>query len=947
MKKTLVILLALVMVFAFASTALAADTQYTPYTDIAAQDSDTQTAIERLSVLGALKGYNAEGTIFAPGNNITREEFATIGVRIAGLEDQVALYASLASAFTDVEEGRWSEGYINCANANGIMVGRGGGLFDPKANVTMQEVATVLLRAVGYTDQLPGAWPTDYNVKAVNVGLTEYVDYIGPKYATRGEVAAMVNEALDLWIVFYVDNEFAAGLGLIGWDEADYVDEDGFAYKLFKTNEGDEDYSNLLYETFGAYTTVAQFEDMDDRADNVIWSEISGWGFDNFDDWELLMFFRPAAEVQVGPDDWDPEEAVEVASLYGISDGGDLTDLGFMQAVLTVFDNGQTKAGKWVGDEICYVDFTSTVDRMTAVDDDYNLYWGDALDESDEDYGEVWFDEDGDAYAAKDFSRFESWPFGIVDSADAEEVTMKDDWYGNDIDVDDPIEDGVVFYLFGEGFVDAADLQENDVIWYPEPGYVGFAQAYQDSVMVYLVTRPAEGTLDDYGTDFIEFDDVDYYDWGSAYSIDKGANIESFVTTTVGVDFSDTIFMAQAYDFINFAYFYDDVLMYQYGVLDSYIIGDAHSKQYVFDTNNEDEVTGMNVLLPGDTELTEIAFEEAVDEDFFNSMLPREGSLIEYSLNSDGECIAVIPDDGDPDISPEGPNITDGHDWYQGFSGPQYLADPVGAVHGSVTGEWTSKGRLALAGPGIDDTYTFTDDAVIYLVSSVELDEPGPNPIVYDFDTVECLTYDDFKALGDFSAYVCLYTLDGRDISVMWVRDIEEDADTVYGFGLFTGAAARSISLDAYYMEIGGKVVLVDEAVFDDLYDEVGLIAYMTSDGVVEDGDWLLFDDDALNTQASINAYYAGAWYDELEMEIDLGDVYGLPTNDDITFDNLYYDFVTPSITLFFEDMVESFDYDTSDAVDFEDVVDNDYAVFVYDTATENDLLYLLLGPGL
>ena len=157
MKKTLVVLLALMMVFAFATTAMAADEQYVPYNDIADQDVEIQTAIERLTILGALTGYDTEGTKFAPAQLITREEFATIGVRIAGMEDQVALYASMASAFKDVEEGRWSEGYINAANANGIMIGRGNGVFDPKANVTMQEVTTVLLRAVGYDDRLPGA----------------------------------------------------------------------------------------------------------------------------------------------------------------------------------------------------------------------------------------------------------------------------------------------------------------------------------------------------------------------------------------------------------------------------------------------------------------------------------------------------------------------------------------------------------------------------------------------------------------------------------------------------------------------------------------------------------------------------------------------------------------------------------------------------------------------
>ena len=283
MKKTLVVLLALMMVFAFATTAMAADEQYVPYADIADQDVDIQTAIERLTILGALTGYDAEGTKYAPAQLITREEFATIGVRIAGLEDQVALYASMASAFKDVEEGRWSEGYINAANANGIMIGRGNGVFDPKANVTMQEVTTVLLRAVGYDDRLPGAWPSDYNTKAVNVGLTEYVDYIGPKAATRGEVASLVNETLDLWTVQYVED--TTGLGqIIGGmiqiatgENIPVVDKDGYMYVIDATNEEGNYGISLLNQTFDATTDNVIFWD---NPNGNIYAEAMGWGFE-------------------------------------------------------------------------------------------------------------------------------------------------------------------------------------------------------------------------------------------------------------------------------------------------------------------------------------------------------------------------------------------------------------------------------------------------------------------------------------------------------------------------------------------------------------------------------------------------------------------------------------------------------------------------------------------
>lgn len=443
MKKTLVVLLALMMVFAFATTAMAADEQYVPYNDIADQDVEIQTAIERLTILGALTGYDTEGTKFAPSQLITREEFATIGVRIAGLEDQVALYASMASAFTDVEEGRWSEGYINAANANGIMIGRGNGVFDPKANVTMQEVTTVLLRAVGYDDRLPGAWPSDYNTKAVNVGLTEYVDYIGPKAATRGEVASLVNEALDLGTVQYVDD--TTGLGqIIGG--GGLIDKDGYMYVKNPTNESGYGYS-LLNQTFDA-----------DVIDNVLFndgatllSEAKAWGFEDFADWELEAYFGTNEDKDLYDD--TAEETREFAALYGISKGQDVTDLGWQKADLTINADG----------EIMYVDLTSdivrTADATAAQADDANdREIGTALPETH--YGEIWYDGN-DAYAAKDYAAFSGRDYGIVDDVDEYEVYFRTDAPANDLnDID--LDDDAVFYLDGEGFIEAADLEAGD-----------------------------------------------------------------------------------------------------------------------------------------------------------------------------------------------------------------------------------------------------------------------------------------------------------------------------------------------------------------------------------------------------------------------------------------------------------------------------------------------------
>ena len=238
MKKFLVVLLALAMVFAIATTAMAADKQIPDYNDT---KTSTEYAVDiyRLTALGVLEGNTGWGGAYRPADNLTRAEFAKIACFMFGKQSQVNYYKAQPSAFSDVEEGFWAEGWINCANDNGLMIGIGGGKFAPQANVTKQEVATVVLRAVGYTDELPGAWPADYIAKSQKViapfaaeSLFDYVEIIDGTAATRAEMAAIVNYALDLYRVAPAGNQLIVN----GISDAD---ADGYLYKALKTNEAD------------------------------------------------------------------------------------------------------------------------------------------------------------------------------------------------------------------------------------------------------------------------------------------------------------------------------------------------------------------------------------------------------------------------------------------------------------------------------------------------------------------------------------------------------------------------------------------------------------------------------------------------------------------------------------------------------------------------------------
>ena len=961
MKKTLVVLLALMMVFAFATTAMAADEQYVPYNDIADQDVEIQTAIERLTILGALTGYDTEGTKFAPSQLITREEFATIGVRIAGLEDQVALYASMASAFTDVEEGRWSEGYINAANANGIMIGRGNGVFDPKANVTMQEVTTVLLRAVGYDDRLPGAWPSDYNTKAVNVGITEYVDYIGPKAATRGEVASLVNEALDLWTVRYVDDTTGLGQILGGTVEINgikvpVIDKDNYMYVQDATNERGNYGTTLLNQTFNA-DVIANVLFDDAMAG---FSEAKAWGFEDFADWELEAYYGDYNDKSPVTN----EETREFAALYGISKGQDVTDLGLQIADLTINSKG----------EIIYVDLTSdivrTADATAAQAKDCDGVIFSSTDEIAEgDYGEIWYDADGNAYAAKNFSQFETGTiakFGIVNDVDKYGVYFKDDAPTSplkDLDLDDDI----AFYLVGEGFIEANDLEEGDVI---------YTATLDSKETLALAFRPATGTLDKLASTYVEIDDVDYdkVEDFSFFSADSGATFEAYTLASADeIAWGDKVSFVPAYAFNTFAYFSDDVAHYNIGVLDSYELADGNYRVDE-DFNDYKLIKGMNVMLADQDKLTYIEFEDELLNDL--GELIEEGSLIEFVVDGDGVCTGFkTANNGD----------ILGHEWQNGRRSDSFAAMSDTGIHGkAVEAVWSKNynDRLDLnidvADPGndVNQTFRFADDAVIFVVESESASwVPQDKNFLYAFDSAKAYTVDEFqKEYGDFSARdICLYDVNNGTISVMYVCDIDKEAAVSYGFGLYLGEHYKSVSGNSYILEIGDQLVKIEKAAYNKLEaagfeDVIGLIAYEMNDGIIVDGtldktfDMFLFEG-CYNIDGKPNAEYGiDAWITEHEGFTDVydyqyvcGAIAGFGSNGTLTLNDLNGNENTDNNYFYINDAengdyIAGYDFTTGKELKVSDLnayaeAGNKHALVVTDNNQGNDasVLYILV----
>ncbi len=204
LKKFLALVLAMMMTLSLMVTVNAA----TP-TDFSDGDKITDAYKEAVDVLSALKVVKGDDRGFRPGETITRAEVSAILYRIVtgDVDDKNAELYKGANYFTDVTADRWYDGYVNyCAN-NGLVLGVGGGKFNPNAPVTGYEALVMILRAIGYNN--PKEFSSgDWRLKASGYGrrlnITDNIAearLAGP--ATREIVAEIMFQGLEVPTVKY------------------------------------------------------------------------------------------------------------------------------------------------------------------------------------------------------------------------------------------------------------------------------------------------------------------------------------------------------------------------------------------------------------------------------------------------------------------------------------------------------------------------------------------------------------------------------------------------------------------------------------------------------------------------------------------------------------------------------------------------------------------------
>lgn len=169
-----------------------------PFTDVPS-DHPSARDFALLKVLGIFEG-SGDGRV-GPDAPLTRAQFAKVAISLLNRQDQVSAVTGWDHPdFRDwdqIEPVWW--GWINESHSLGLVKGYEDGTFRHRANITLAEVATVLLRVAGYESFLDGLdYPHGYVALAERLDLTQGVDLAPYLPVTRAEMAVLAVNALKL-----------------------------------------------------------------------------------------------------------------------------------------------------------------------------------------------------------------------------------------------------------------------------------------------------------------------------------------------------------------------------------------------------------------------------------------------------------------------------------------------------------------------------------------------------------------------------------------------------------------------------------------------------------------------------------------------------------------------------------------------------------------------------
>ena len=153
--------------------------------------------VEAIEVLQAVEVMVGDDRGFGPDRPVTRAEMAVVMGKLLSLDYN---YYVSTCPFADVSGNfDWAKGWVGACAANGIVSGRGDGIYDPAATVTAVEAASMMMRALGYFKHVED-YADGFQVVTVRqgsqIGIFNGVGTNATNPMTRNQVAQMALNAL-------------------------------------------------------------------------------------------------------------------------------------------------------------------------------------------------------------------------------------------------------------------------------------------------------------------------------------------------------------------------------------------------------------------------------------------------------------------------------------------------------------------------------------------------------------------------------------------------------------------------------------------------------------------------------------------------------------------------------------------------------------------------------
>ncbi|MDD5944736.1 MAG: S-layer homology domain-containing protein [Clostridia bacterium] len=286
-KRKMMIALAAVLSASVCHTAFAGTYSDVPQSHWACSE------IEKAGRIGFMSGMG-DGT-FGLGQNVTRAQFASMLVRMFGWEQQTG------SGFSDVSESEWFYKDVMTAQAMGVADGTS---FRPNDNITREEMAVMLVKALGYDELAKSLSDTSLPFKDVSTNK----GYISLAYdfgiisgrsadtfdpngtALREDAAAMMTRCYDRYNSYtdflhgfyafssYSQRNMAKQMDAVsfGWGRMEYSDENGIFVNTTSENGNEwrvpEGYTDIvdLLENSGVDMNLSIFMSADEGDDAQI-----------------------------------------------------------------------------------------------------------------------------------------------------------------------------------------------------------------------------------------------------------------------------------------------------------------------------------------------------------------------------------------------------------------------------------------------------------------------------------------------------------------------------------------------------------------------------------------------------------------------------------------------------------------------------------------------------